>query len=323
MNSSRANVSPSRKESAYAERTRQPTVFPLAVRPVLAPNQARFTHPDGSSVNYNLNSNNEEESYSRVKSVIIEKEMPKFLSQNGSSSTSATARETVSFRSELDDTVASDEHIYENIPALKLTDSNRATYFNLPTMNGNGEQTSNTYVYLTIGNDPESRLQQQQYLSQLIEENNGLSLLIPQHSTHRETPLEVREIAPTEHHRPPTQIQFADHLTNPLFTTDKQLLANTIANQFGVEPNSPYLDRLIANQHLFTAQKRTFANMIWQMTPEEAQIMSSSSPTTAPRLVRAETAESNIPTTKSILKAKASLQSIAKRQRITWDSALE
>ena len=322
MNSSRANVSPSRKESSYAERTRPPTVFPLAVRPMLAPNQARFTHPDGSSVNYNLNSNNEEESYSRVKSVIIEKEMPKFLSQNGSSSstTSTTARETVSFRSELDDTVAPDEHIYENIPALKLTDSNRATYFNVPTMNGNGEQASNTYVYLTIGNDPESRLQQQQYLSQLIEENNGLSLLIPQQPTHREPPSEVREI---EHHRPPAQIQFADHLTNPLFTTDKQLLANTIANQFGVEPNSPYLDRLIANQHLFTAQKRTFANMIWQMTSEEAQIMSSPSSTIAPRVIRAETAESNIPTAKSILKAKTSVHSIAKRQRITWDSALE
>ena len=318
MNSSRANV-------PYVERTRQPTVFPLAVRPVLVSKPARLPHADGSSVNYNLNSNNEEESYSHLKSVIIEKEMPKFLSQNGSSSTSTTARETVSFRSELnDDNGAPDEHIYENIPALKLTDSNRATYFNLPTMNGNGTQASNTYVYLTIGNDPQSRLQQQQYLSQLIEENNGLSLLIPQHSAQRETSSEVKEIAPTDQQRPPpTQVQFAEHLTNPLFTTDRQLLANTIANQFGVEPNSPYLDRLIANQHLFTAQKRTFANMIWHMTPEEAQIMSSSSPTTVPRLIRAETVESNIPSAKSILRAKTSLHSLAKKQRITWDSALD
>ncbi|CAF1097021.1 unnamed protein product [Didymodactylos carnosus] len=78
-------------------------------------------------------------------------------------------------------------------------------------------------------------------------------------------------------------IYFANRLTNPVFSVDKELLTNTIANQFGYDIDSPQLQKLVQNQHLFAARRRTFANMVWQLTPdEEVALLSSSSTNHSP-----------------------------------------
>ncbi|CAF3871950.1 unnamed protein product, partial [Didymodactylos carnosus] len=43
-------------------------------------------------------------------------------------------------------------------------------------------------------------------------------------------------------------IYFANRLTNPVFSVDKELLTNTIANQFGYDIDSPQLQKLVQNQ---------------------------------------------------------------------------
>ena len=116
---------------------------------------------------------------------------------------------------------------------------------------------------------------------------------------------------------------FSDHLTNPLFNIDKQLLANTIANQFGIDSKSPFLEKLITNQHLFVSHKHTFANMIWQITPEEENALYSSPETITPDVIDTNTLDPNSPTAKPILKAKKSSRSGSKGQHISWDSTLE
>jgi hypothetical protein len=238
------------------------------------------------------------------------------------------AEQVVSFRSSLEDTVALPENIYANVPVLLKTESNQAFYYNAPNFNGNNQQQlpPKSPLNVTIVGNQNSE-SEQQYLSHLFGPQNGISLLIPQQSsaTSLEKENTIIESPETKINIKPysEQVVFANHLTNPLFNIDKQLLANTIANQFGVDLNSPYLQKLITNQHLFLANKRTFANMVWQMTSEEQNILCSSPVSTIPNIFNTNAVHSDSSTAKSILKLNKSTRSIPKRQRISWDRTLE
>ncbi|MBL8086396.1 MAG: hypothetical protein JNN26_27450, partial [Candidatus Obscuribacter sp.] len=178
---------------------------------------------------------------------------------------------------------SSTEHIYENVPILIQPNTNGDTLYNIPIINADEsqqqqqqqqQQTANQsdhYAYYTINKSREIDSQQQYLIpGQIISNsppttdnnNNNIldhqSLIIP-----RQKP---QIISAGRHRNQP--IFFANHLTNPVFNVDKQLLINTIANQFGFDLNSPQLQQLISNQHLFAARKRTFANMVWQLTPD-------------------------------------------------------
>lgn len=109
------------------------------------------------------------------------------------------------------------------------------------------------------------------------------------------------------------QIVFANFLTNPLFAVDKQLLVNTVANQFGVDLQSPFLEKLIFNQDLFLSQRRTFANMIWQISPEEIQALCSTNFS-----LSCEFETDSPEKTKSILKPNGLSRPSTKRTRISW-----
>ena len=255
----------------------------------------------------------DEEAMLQDPSVPMRKQRSNFLPTHDSFSVERTAPMTVSFRSEVEDTLDPSEHIYENIPILIHTSSNQAAYYNIPIIKGNNSAPSNGYVYVTINDDQAAKSQEQQSRSQSMSEHNGLS-----------TPQEMVQEAPSiDYQRTPPQIHFADHLTNPLFNTDKQLLANTIANQFGIDLQSPYLPQLISNQHLFVAQKRTYANMVWQLTADEMRNLCSSPITTKTNSIALEIDSSTSAMTKSILKSQRSLSSFSKRQRITWNPALD
>jgi hypothetical protein len=286
-----------------------------------------FTYLNGSTGNTNSNdgqskSNSTEEDSDRYGiPTVVEKEAPKLLSKNVSTSTSmpAVKGEIVSFHSLVENTNISPEHIYENVPIVIQMASNKNFYYNVPIASKTDQPQSSSYLSVTIKDDRQSEVQKQ-YLSQLFGEQNGVSLLLPQQSIKQNPSTGVQE---TSSINPPQQVLFANHLTNPLFNIDKQLLANTIANQFGVDLNSPHLQQLIQNQHLFAAHKRTFANMIWQMTTEEENALCSSPISTKSSILDINTVDSNSSTAKPILKANNTLRSIAKKQRITWDSALE
>ena len=238
--------------------------------------------------------------------------------------------QVVSFRSSLEDTVAIPENIYANVPVLLKTESNQAFYYNAPIFNANNQQQQppppKSPLNITIVGNQNSE-SEQQYLSHLFGSQNGISSLIPQQSSSTSLEKENTMIESPETRTNtksyPEQVVFANHLTNPLFNIDRQLLANTIANQFGVDLNSPYLQKLITNQHLFLANKRTFANMVWQMSPEEQNLLCSSPVSTIPDVFNANTVHSDSSTAKSILKLNKSSRSIPKKQRISWDRTLE
>lgn len=258
-----------------------------------------------------------------IKLVVKEKDVPKVLSANlvrAEFTAPKNTGEIVSFRASLDDTVASPENIYENLPIFVKTNPNQDFYYNTSAANKNDEQNLNKpNLYLTLTGDQNSDLQKQ-YLSQLFGPQNGIALLLPKQGTQNNL-----NVYPTSQDMQSNSRQylqqslFSDHLTNPLFNVDKQLLANTIANQFGIDHKSPSLQKLIANQHLFVANKRTFANMIWQMTPEEEDAICSSPETIPPNTFEVD---ANSPTAKSILKPKKPSHSVSKG-RISWDSTLE
>ncbi|KAL7670668.1 hypothetical protein ACOME3_005597 [Neoechinorhynchus agilis] len=71
----------------------------------------------------------------------------------------------------------------------------------------------------------------------------------------------------------PSYPSFSDHLTNPMLIGNPSLLMNTLANQFGVAVDSPELIRIIQNQPLFMANRRTFANLIWDMSSSEEAVL--------------------------------------------------
>jgi len=249
-----------------------------------------------------------------MKSVIIEKETPNSSSipMDIESSLPKETGEVVSFHESLENTIPPPKNIYENLPILIQMNSNQNFYHNLPpVLNQNDQQKGNErHLYVTITGDHDSELQKQ-YLSQLFGSQESIQNNIMNSSI---TPNNQRYFK---------QVLFSDHLTNPLFNVDKQLLENTIANQFGIDLKSPYLQKLIANQHLFVTHKRTFANMIWQITPEEENALCSSPDITTSNIIDTNTVDTNSLTAKSILKLKKSSRSVSKGQRISWDNTLE
>jgi hypothetical protein len=270
--------------------------------------------------------------------VIPEKEIPQFLSTNIPSSNSdiigphipIITVPPINFHSQLENLNPPIEHIYENVPILMQSNSNREAYYNIPIINLDDQQhqqqqqeenQSNDYLQYPNVNNNEIESQQQYLIpgqtisnSPPTTDNNSSESQIPQQKP--------QIISAGRHRNQP--IYFANHLTNPIFNVDKQLLINTIANQFGVELNSPQLQQLVTNQYLFAARKRTFANMVWQLTPdEETDLCSSPITTTQTDTIDIETIDGNNSTSRSILKATKRFHSTPKRRNISWNSVLE
>ena len=334
----------------------QPIIIPTPPRPILLRNQNNTNFNTSTNpIPYNISHGNsmvsttsstEEGLLSSGKSTIAEKEISKFLSTNNSSSSNSEligpsiakfpTTTTSNFRPLLENSNNnSTEHIYENIPILIQPNSNREPYYNIPIINSDDPSQQQTqsqnssdssYLYYTINNNNNREIdsQQQQYpiTGQTISNSppttdNNLSE-IP-YSVGNIQSQKPQIISAGRHRNQP--IYFANHLTNPVFNVDKQLLINTIANQFGVDLNSPQLQQLITNQHLFVSRKRTFANMIWQLTPDEETALCSS----PQRLnnIDMDIIDTNNSTARSILKINKRLQSTIKRRGISWDNTLE
>ncbi|KAI0984044.1 hypothetical protein GJ496_005653 [Pomphorhynchus laevis] len=77
---------------------------------------------------------------------------------------------------------------------------------------------------------------------------------------------------------------FANRLTNPMFTNNNSLLVNTLANQFGLLIDSPELMTIVNDQSRYFSGRRTFANIIWNMSPEEESILRTKSPSPSIKL---------------------------------------
>ena len=271
-----------------------------------------------------------------------EKEMPKFLSTYASSSTTPDPVRSIS-TTDSGSTTSNNDPIYENVPTLLQTKPTRAIYYNTPKSNRDDPQSpptpSNGHVYYTIANSRESESQPSSVSrSAVSQQTNGVAaypLLEQGTSTVPTSQDSLASISSMSTETNPTQkpqivssgrhrsqpVYFANHLTNPLFNVDKQLLINTIANQFGVDLQSPQLQNLIQNQHLFVARKRTFANMVWQMTPDEETALCSSPVTSKMNRIDVDVMDPDETATRSILKA--TKQATAKRRSITWDNALQ
>jgi hypothetical protein len=318
----------------------QPIILAAPPRPTLIRNQNSFL-PLNESTSYSMSNGNqmvanssnstEEGSSSRSIPVNTEKEIPQFLSTNTSSNSEIigpqvpifTASST-NFRPPLENSKLATEHIYENVPVLIQSNSNREPYYNIPIINLDDQQQqqqqnqSNDYVQYPNTNNRESESQQQyltpEHTSPTTDNNSSESQSFIQQQ-------KPQIISSGRHRNQP--IYFANHLTNPIFNVDRQLLINTIANQFGVDLNSPQLQQLITNQHLFAARKRTFANMVWQLTPDEETALCSSPISTQTDMIDINIFDPNTSTARSILKATKRFRSTSKRRNITWHSVLE
>ena len=273
-------------------------------------NQRIFPATNGHDV-----SQNNSKIYENLPTIITRKSVDKDpvpIPIDTESSHSTPKGEVVSFRSSLENTIAPSENIYENIPIF------------LPS-NSNAQSPNKPYLRVTVANDPNAEIQQQ-YLTHLFGPQNGISSLLPPAALVNQpnsSSSMTKTTLPNSQYLL-NQVSFSNQLTNPLFKTDKQLLANTIANQFGLDIQSPELGKLISNQHLFANSKRTFANVIWPITAEEETILCSSpTSTTPPQTIDIQTNDSNGSTGKSILKPKNSSRIPLKGPRITWDLSLE
>jgi len=315
--------------SSYSQEDYQSTQLPIRPRPIKTyPNG--FTHLNNSTSNTNSNnnqpiSNSNEEDSSIVISITKEKEPTKVLSMNVSSSVqmdtesslSMKTGEVVSFLSSLEEIVVSPDHTYENLPTSSRIDSNKGPYYDMSIPNESDQHQVKPDIYVNMPHDRDF---------ESVEPQKGPSLPIPHVSRQSNSSSFTKEITRSqtpELTSPRSQsVLFANRLTNPVFSVDRQLLANTIANQFDLHLNSPYLQKLIDNQHLFVSQKRTYANMIWQMTPEEENILRSSPVKTIPNVINTNKFTSNSSRAKSILKH-SKRRSMSRKQRITWDSTVE
>ncbi|CAM4740881.1 unnamed protein product [Rotaria magnacalcarata] len=352
--SSQVDTSSNDTSLSLTQETYQPPAVTLAPpRPVLVRNQNGFVplNNNSSTSHTILNGNHAVSNFHSTEegpllpavSVIMEKEMPTFPSINISSSNQEIMRPSLSgiltgTASNLplpsENSKVPAEHIYENIPIMMQPNSNPDSYHNIPIINVDEQQQqhqeqkqepSNEHVYSTIPNNQESEMQQQYPISGQTIANfhptvdNDSSENQPPITT---VPQQKPQIISAGRHRN-QPIYFANHLTNPIFNIDKQLLINTVANQFGVDLNSPQLQQLVTNQHLFAARKRTFANMVWQLTPDEETALCSPHAAIQIDLTETEALDSDYASNRSILKANNGLQSTSKRRNITWDSTLD
>jgi hypothetical protein len=302
----------------------QPIILAAPPRPVLMRNQNNFASLSNPT---SYPSAMEEGSVP----IIAEREKSTFLSTNTTSSKPDMIGPalpnisvgTPNYRLPLDNSNNLTEHIYENVPILIQPNPNREAYYNIPIINADEPQpqpSTDDYAYYPPNNNRENDSQQQYLIpgqvmssSPPTTDNNVSDMPSPQ---------KPQIISAGRHRNQP--IYFANHLTNPVFNVDKQLLINTIANQFGVDLNSPQLQQLITNQHLFVARKRTFANMVWQLTPDEENALCSS-PIAAQTTnsFDVEPINSNHSTARPILKANKRFHSTSKRRTISWDNTLE
>ncbi|CAF4465103.1 unnamed protein product, partial [Rotaria sp. Silwood2] len=332
VNFSSTNGSSNRiNSSSVQEEYRSKTIY-IKPRDLLRPSENGRNNLNNSTSSrtfdksQSIPNSSEEDLTLKMIPVNVEKELPKFLHTKVSaipprdtkSSLPIKNGDIISFHSTIEDTITLPEHYYENIPILTKIDSNQGAF-----IKENNQQEKRSQIYVNIADDPNDEFPQQ-YITQF-----GLSSFLPQQSipyvssslSEENTSSTIQETISNNY--PYSQpIIFANHLTNPLFNIDKELLANTIANQFGVDHNSPYLPQLIANQHLFVTDKRTFANMVWQITPEEENDLCSSPVTITSNNIIQNTNDSNNSTAKSILKSNKLSRSLSKKQRITWDSGL-
>lgn len=291
----------------------QPVVLPAPPRPILLKNQNNFNPSTSYTISHgNQIISNEEGTLASSINGSNEKETSKFLSTNNSSSNLDTIGSKITagvsnFRSSVENSNIPQEPIYENVPILIQANSNRDAYYNIPIINADDSQQQNPISNQTNSNSPPTN-----------DTNTSEGQLITGDLQQQQKP---QIVSAGRHRNQP--IYFANHLTNPIFNVDKQLLINTVANQFGVELNSPQLQQLITNQHLFVARKRTFANMVWQLTPDEETALCSPPTATQTTTFDIDTLDSNNSSARSILKAKKRLHSSSKRRGISWDSALE
>lgn len=354
--SSHVNDSSYDVNTSRVQEQNQPIIIAAPPRPVLIKNQNNFM-PSNTSTSYTIPIGNqriislhsiEEDSLPIDIATTIEKETHSFLSTNIPSSSNINIpiipAGANNIQSSIETSNAPTEHIYENVPSLLQQDSNRESYYNIPIINADDQQQqqppplpplqqqqsqSEDYIYYSITTSNQTADSQQQYLlpGQTASNTNTNSIIDNNASDTSSTTVPIQTQKPQiisvgRHRNQP--VYFANHLTNPMFNADKQLLINTVANQFGVEPNSPQLQQLVTNQHLFAARKRTFANMVWQLTPDEETALRSSPTATATEIdmIDINTMDSNNLTNRSILKATSRFQSASKRRSITWDSTL-
>ncbi|CAF3981079.1 unnamed protein product [Rotaria magnacalcarata] len=261
--SSQVDTSSNDTSLSLTQETYQPPAVTLAPpRPVLVRNQNGFVplNNNSSTSHTILNGNHAVSNFHSTEegpllpavSVIMEKEMPTFPSINISSSNQEIMRPSLSgiltgtasnlpLPSENSNVPA--EHIYENIPIMMQPNSNPDSYHNIPIINVDEQQQhqeqkqepSNEHVYSTIPNNQESEMQQQYPISGQTIAN--FHPTVDNDSSENQPPITTvpqqkpRIISAGRHRNQP--IYFANHLTNPIFNIDKQLLINTVANQFG------------------------------------------------------------------------------------------
>ena len=338
------NDSPNEMNKALPQEQFHPIILAAPPRPMLIRNQNRFIPLNDSTFHTMSNTNQmvsnnsnsiEEGSLSQGIHAMAEKETAPFLSTNIPSSNSEMIRSqipiftvaTTNVHPPLENSNISTEHIYENVPILIQPNLNREPYYNIPIINLDDQQQSqsNDFVSYPIVNNQEGE-SSEQYLIPTQTISNSPPTIDNNTSESSSVLSNIQQQKPQiisagRHRNQP--IYFANHLTNPIFNVDKQLLVNTIANQFGVELNSPQLQQLITNQHLFAARKRTFANMVWQLTPDEETALCSTPITTQMDPLDMEIIDTTNSTARSILKAAKRFRSIPKRRNISWNNVLE
>lgn len=322
----------------------QPIILAAPPRPTLMRNPINSISFNYSPLSHPTNTTNEEGSNAQSIPIMVEKEMTPLLA-NGSTTPSSSSSSNMDFiRVPPPPTMIpitsstfpaapplAKEHIYENIPTLMQTLSHSRPFLNAPMLSNEDTQqqqqlasSSNVYPNYPMENSaPAPQSNGNSYLPHgQVLNNSPPSKEVNPLDKIDAMPTQKPQIISAGRHRS-QPVYFANHLTNPLFNIDKQLLINTIANQFGVDLNSPQLQNLVSNQHLFVARKRTFANMVWQMTPDEESALCSS-PATLKETINFDSIEtdSNI-ATRPILKANKTLPSTTKRRNITWDTTLE
>ncbi|CAF1617731.1 unnamed protein product [Adineta ricciae] len=291
------------------------STFPLRPRPIKSYPHS-FSHLSSSTYNLLSSANSSKSTPNDDDSTSITIPITKSLS--------VKQTEIVSFRTAIENTVASPDHTYENLPMPSPNEPTKLAP-DARSQNETEQQQNKQEIYVNavverdLDNQPTSDVQKG---VTLVNTHEPTLLSYSPSSLIRDTlPAQTTELPSNMSPRPQPPL-FANRLTNPAFSVDRQLLANTIANQFDLHLNSPYLQKLIENQHLFVSQKRTYANMIWQMTPDEENAICTTPAKTIPNVVDSNRFDPNSSTAKSILKQHKQ-RTMQKKQRITWDNKLE
>lgn len=295
-------------------------ITPLPPRPTLIKTNATSLPMPSIMLNNEANQSsngfsNEQRTVTSLIPVLIDKEIVQYAPTNVSASTAFN-------NADLQSTIVK-EHIYENVPTIMQNLNNRLPSYQNPIGSVSEDESKAMskahVVYYPAANDLEAQNRTSvnnettPSISPPSKETNGFTVV-----PFEMAPTQRPQIISMGRHRS-QPVYFANHLTNPMFAADKQLLVNTIANQFGVDLNSPQLQNLICNQHLFVTRKRTFANMVWQMTPDEETVLRSI-PNDSNSIDLIDERPTN---TSSILKSNKTINGTSKGRSISWDRSLE